>query len=376
MTAPPPPGGSYTPPPNSPGPYPGAQPGQPPWGPPQPGWTPPPKRSNAWRWVLGAVALVAIVGVTVAITLSVGGRGSGDSSPTAGPPTSGSSSGSEVASTNDIGPANVVTEDPTCAASKPILDMLESQERNGWDRRDPSIPAMAWTPAVRAQFEAAGAAQRSAADQMVALARLTPHRVMRELYEQFIAYSRAYADRIASYVQTDDYLAQVATNAANAVSRICGAIEYGSAAARAPLVQPLATSPEVMPSGDPSDPRRFLTEIDPVCGDWAAVESQFQNDTRDWLASDPAIPASQWTPQQRAINDAVAPVMRKFADELEAFGIRSNNPTLRDFAVLSAQYRRAYVESLPSYTPSDEYLATSAVMSSGVVQAACLTVGG
>ncbi len=53
---------------------------------------------------------------------------------------------------------------------------------------------------------------RSAADQMVALAKLTPHRVMRELYEQFIAYSRAYADRIPTYTPPDDNLALVAVS--------------------------------------------------------------------------------------------------------------------------------------------------------------------
>ncbi len=40
---------------------------------------------------------------------------------------------------------------------------------------------------------------RNAADQTVALAKLTPHRVMRELYQQFIAYARAYSDAIATY---------------------------------------------------------------------------------------------------------------------------------------------------------------------------------
>ena len=60
---------------------------------------------------------------------------------------------------------------------------------------------------MRAQYEAVGQAMRSAADQMVPLVKLTPHRVMRELYEQFIAYSRAYAERIPTYTPQDDNLA-------------------------------------------------------------------------------------------------------------------------------------------------------------------------
>ena len=40
---------------------------------------------------------------------------------------------------------------------------------------------------------------RNAADQTVNLVKMTPHRVMRELYEQFIAYARAFADAVPTY---------------------------------------------------------------------------------------------------------------------------------------------------------------------------------
>jgi hypothetical protein len=127
--------------------------------------------------------------------------------------------------------------------------------------------------------------------------------------------------------------------------------------------------------GDPADPKRFITEPNSVCADWLAASTKFSNDTADWLPTDPDIPVSQWSPEQRAINDAVAPVMSAFADELQTFGERSGNPTLQDFAELSAQYRRAYVQSLPTYTASDKYLANSALVLGGVVEAACASVG-
>jgi hypothetical protein len=206
------------------------------------------------------------------------------------------------------------------------------------------------------------------------MVKLTPHRVMRELYEQLIAYSRAYADRIPTYTPPDDNLALVTTSAADAISRICAAISYGSASARAPLVAPPAAPSQVVPLDDPADPPRFLTAPNSICSDWSAAWSQFQNDTVAWAAIDPDIPASHWTPEQRSVNDAVAPVMDAFADRLQALGDRSGNPTLQDFAVLSAQYRRAYVQALPSYTPSDDYLATTALKLGGVVEAACRAV--
>ena len=64
--------------------------------------------------------------------------------------------------------------------------------------------------------------------------------------------------------------------------------------------------------------------------------------------------------------------MAAFADKLQTLGERSGNPTLQDFATLSAQYRRAYVQSLRSYTPANDYLANVSLKLSGVVEAACL----
>ena len=61
---------------------------------------------------------------------------------------------------------------------------------------------------------------------------------MRELYEQFIAYSRAYADRIPMYTPPDDDLALVSTTTGNSIGDVCAAISYGSAPAWGPKVPP------------------------------------------------------------------------------------------------------------------------------------------
>jgi hypothetical protein len=363
---------SVPPPPNQWGAQPptGVQPaGVPQWGPP-PG--PPPSGGGKGKWIFGGIALLAVIAVTVVITVLVVDKGSGGGeSPT---PTNGN--GSELASANDKGPVAVITEDPTCAPSSPILETLAARERNGWDTRDPSIPASQWTSAMRSEYDDVAEAWHSAADQMVPLVKLTPHRVMRELYEQFIAYTRAYADRIPSYTPPDNNLAGVSNSAADAISRICAAIGYGSAAARGPLVSspPAPLQVATLP-GDPAEPRRFLTESNPVCSEWSAAWAQFQKDTVDWLATDPDIPASKWTPEERAVNDSVAPVMRTFADKLQELGDRSGDPIFQDFAVLSALYRRAYVQALPTYVPSDNYLASAALKLGGVVEAACMASG-
>ncbi|MGZ9244003.1 MAG: hypothetical protein ACXW6K_26315, partial [Candidatus Binatia bacterium] len=194
---PPPPGGPPPPPPGNPYPpqgYPGPQQ---PWQQQQP-WAsgpPPKKRANGWKWGLGALALLVVIGVTAAVSISVtkdGGDGAnGDPSPT------GETFG--LASAGDKGPVNVITEDPSCAAWGPISQTFVDIQKKGWVDRDPAIPASDWSPAQRAQYGEMRVAAENVADESVQLARLTPHRVMRELYEAYIAYARAYSEAIPNY---------------------------------------------------------------------------------------------------------------------------------------------------------------------------------
>src|SRR5262245_14011600 len=119
----PPPGGSFPPPQH------GGSGGFPGPGYPQQSWSQTPmqppgrKRGNGWKWALGGVALVAVVGVTAAVTLSVANNGSGGgSSPISAPQSVGGATSSDIASANDTGPVTVITEDPTCAPKYPILE--------------------------------------------------------------------------------------------------------------------------------------------------------------------------------------------------------------------------------------------------------------
>ncbi len=162
------------------------------------GGPPPKKRGNGWKWGLGALALLVVIGVTAAVTISVTKDGDdGDPSPT------GETFG--LASANDKGPVNVITEDPSCAAWGTINGSLAEFTGGDGKSRDPSIPAADWTPEQRSQYEDVARAMRDAADQSVQLAKLTPHRVMRELYQQFIAYARAYSDAVPSYSPSDNH---------------------------------------------------------------------------------------------------------------------------------------------------------------------------
>lgn len=363
----------------------GQQPGQQPpmqsppsWGPQyQQQFTPPPppKNNRALKWALGGTALIAVIAITAVVTMSLGG-GDKEKADGSGPtPTAGSGSNSEFASANDTGPVTIITEDPSCAAWVPIQNTLADSENNGWTDRDASIPASVWSPEQRQQYQDVGQAMRSAADQTVPLAKLTTHRVMRELYLQFIAYSRAYADKIATYAPSDDHFARTGSTISAALGDICAAITYGAAAARAPLVAPGPAPDAVAPIGNPEHPEPFLTSQDPVCPDWKTSADQFSSDTATWRQIPPDIPAGKWTPEQRALSDAVVPIMQQSADSMEELGRRSENANLQDFALLAAQYRRAFASSLPTHTRADSYLYNAAARAGAVVYTACAASG-
>jgi hypothetical protein len=324
------------------------------------------RRSRNLKLALVAVTVLAVVATVAAVVLLFGGdnaKDSGSNKPVAGP--------AAEASANDNGPVAVITDDSSCTAWTSINNALASNGEGIWNDRDRSIPAAQWTPKQKAQYMAAGQSMRGAAAQAVGLVKLTPHRVMRELYEQFIAYARAYAERIPRYTPPDDTLAGTANSASSALGAICSAIADGAAAARGPLVQPQAPPKQIAPPGNPGNPQRFLTNPNIVCADWTSSLSQFGEQTAAWQELNPNVPAMLWNQDQKAINYAVGPVMNAFANKLDQLGRRSSNPVLQDFAELSAQYRRAFALAIPTYAPTDNHLANAANYLSTTVLGAC-----
>lgn len=335
-----------------------------------------PRQNDAVKWVLGGLALLVVVVVTVVSTLLItreGGESAGPSPASRAPSTPVDTS--DIASADDRAPVGVITEDVTCAAWSPIADTFSAQASKGWNDRDPSIPVTGWTAGQRAQHEAIADAMRVAADETTHLVKLTPHRVMRELYEQSIAYWRAYADAIPTYSREDDHLARVATAASNAVGYVCSAITYGSAASRAPLVPASLAPLEAAPPSDPGNPARYVDKPLSVCADWISAASQFDSDTADWLKTDPNIPAHQWSAEQRAIYERMPSIMGSSAGDIGNLGAQSLNPTFEDFALLASQYRWAFVQSIPTYTPADGYLANVAAELVAANGQACKSVG-
>jgi hypothetical protein len=324
---------------------------------------------------MGAVGAVAVLATVVAVVLLFGGGGSGVPKGAQSDNGSGQEGAAAVASAKDTGPVAVITEDPSCAAWTSINNELAHSGDGLWNERDRSVPASAWTPKLRAQFIAAAQSMRGAAAQAVGLVKLTPHRVMRELYQQFIAYARAYAERVPKYTPADNNLAGAANSASSALGSICAAITDGPAAARGPLVPPAAPPSDIAPVGNPANPQPFLTTTNPVCDDWKSALDQFAKDTAAWQKMDPNLPAIYWNREQKAVNYGVAQVMNSYAGKLEQLARQSDNAVWQDLANLSAQYRRAFVVSLPTYTPTDNHLANAANYASTTILGACAAVG-
>jgi hypothetical protein len=300
-----------------------------------------------------------------------GGNGSNNG----GTPSSGSKS--DVASANDTGPVSVITEDPSCGPWGPINDTLANIEKNGWDKRDPSLPVTAWSADLSAQYKAVGEALRNAADQTAPLAKLTPHRVMRELYQQYIAYIRTYADHIPTYSSADNLLITVGGTIGTVLNDICQAIAFRSAAARGPLVGAIEPPKHVANTKGDGPPERFLSAPDPVCADWKNAIDQLSSDPAylAWSKEDSSIPASSWPPQYKAENDAIRPIFTQTADSLQKLGGQSDNPFIGDLGALAAQYGRAFIQGIPTYTTNDLYLFNVFRHAPGVVSAACEAAG-
>ncbi len=360
MTNPPPPG-NWGPP--QPGPQQPYGQGQPPYGPPgqwpqQPDWgpPPPPPKNNSLKWLLIGVAVLLVIAITVGATLLFTRDGGGD------PPTATENApvAGDIASANDTGPVTVITEDPTCAAWRPIATTLSKQESQGWQNRDFTTPGTAWTSEERAMHESVADAMRSAANETVALSKRTPHRVMRHLYEQSIAYWRKYADSVAKYTENDNSYAVAASNASSAIVSICGAIEHGAAAARAQLVETGDPPNSVSSVEDSDDPQVFLPRPNNVCTEWNSASDSFDQSISDWQEFDANKPAGEWTPAEREIMLRAASKMEDYSALLRNIGERSDDPVFRDFSELAATYWLSYSKSLPTHIPSDNYLSATA----------------
>ncbi|MCV7286137.1 hypothetical protein H7J87_12440 [Mycolicibacterium wolinskyi] len=337
-------------------------------------WTggPPPNKPDKTKWILGGVALVAIIALAIVGTMHFTRPDAGASNADA----PGNNTHTEFASADDTGPAGIITDDSTCEAWRTIShDMEAVSDAVKWNEQDYSVPATQWNPDQRAAFEKKRTALTAAMPNVADLAKQTPHRVMRELYGQYIAYSQAWIDAMPTYSPPDNYTVAASNVFYTALNRVCDAIYFRGAQQTAPLIATASPPSDAQaPSSDSaSRPGRFLSDNHGTCGDWMALVTRFDHDPRAdaWADLDPNIAVAEWSPEYKAVVDAVLPLLVAYADDMERLGRDSGNPVWEDFAVLAAQYVRAYIEAAPTFSPNYADMTLTATAVANAINWAC-----
>lgn len=325
------------------------------------------------KWIAIGVALIAVIALAVAGTVYAL-RPDKTSHADEKPPvtTTTAAPKPEFASAADKGPVNIIVDDPTCAAwEQASRDLADTAQSVNWVGRDSVVPVADWNDEQKAMYAKVSQAMMRAADQAEKLSKVTPHRVMRELYGQYAAYARFFNGRLPDYGAKDGDVAAGADTLAVAVSDICAAVVNRVAA----QVTPPLPNPQPPSKVDGVSAAVVLARMqpspNPICPDWETSVQKFSDDTADWVKFDPAVPAANWTAEQREIAERLLPVMSANADEVERLGRASNNPTIEDIAVLAAQYFRAFAAVAANYEPADIQLVNTASDLTKVVRLTC-----
>lgn len=113
---------------------------------------------------------------------------------------------------------------------------------------------------------------------------------------------------------------------------------------------------------------------DPVCAEWAPLHDSYRTQLAAWVAVDPNIPASQWSPDQRAVNMAVIPVLRSEASDMRRLAQTAKDPLLKALLQEQAVYEDHTAQAIPDYQPNDAKFWGAVVNFSNTVNALCTAV--
>jgi hypothetical protein len=337
----------------------------------QPQSGPPPHKDAGLKWLLITVAVLLVIGISVGATLIFTrnrGGGVAASSTTDAP--------GDVASANDTGPVSIITDEPTCQVYVAINNGIAGVEANGWSVQRASYrSAVEWTEEQRMQVEAVTKALSNAADQMVTLAKRTPHRAVRELYEQFIAYAHAYKDSVSTYTPADNFLADANVNIGSALLGVCNSITY-NATGRSVGIEPMSPPQKIATTENLADPKRLVSGQNSVCPAWVERERKFIADNSAWSTLDANIPGSEWTPAQRSKQLGALRLIAALSTSMEEAGRQSTSPAFEDLAVLAVAYLRGYVSAGDSYLGADSWLSYTGLRINNAIAGACQAVEG
>lgn len=128
----------------------------------------------------------------------------------------------------------------------------------------------------------------------------------------------------------------------------------------------------------PSEPEPLQavlpTTPDPVCAEWGRLSQGYREKRAEWVKTDPNVPASEWSGDERQLSMAVIPLLRQEAEETEQLAERANDPILRSMMQLEALYQSKFADRLPDYTPSDKRLWVAVTDFSNAINSLCSAV--
>lgn len=317
--------------------------------------------------VFGAKLTVAAVLTGASLTGCSGGR---DGATIPDLAQSGSSQQSQdIASSHDTGPITLIVDDPTCGQIPEISDSIRPTLES-LDKFDPQIPANRWTDTRRSRYQEALGQLNIAADKYLQVAKRTPSRVMRELYLQSVAYYKAFATRIDSYVPETHNFALAAKYYVEAIEYICSA-EFATEERKdnSRSVDPGPTAP---PTTESAIPPILMTEPDPLCPTWIDSMELSEREIQAWRRGfDPALPATTWPEPQRNLMAAAKPVFQQEIDKINVSLKTISNPTLRDLVALTSLYLSTFVSWSDTYVPQDMWLYNTAVSLRNAIATSC-----
>jgi hypothetical protein len=252
-------------------------------------------------------------------------------------------------------------KDPICDQWLKFGQELSDKEKQ-WAELDEAIPASQWTPEQLDIYSAVAQAMSTAADQYESILPMATHPVIQELGAQTIVYLRGYIERIPTYVEQDNALARVASGFDGALSFMCTAVPLTPAAGGGDKASAAEHPAELIP---------FMTTKAPVCDEYRALIDRQDSQLGGWHASDPKIPAAEWTPEQRKLNTAAQEVMNRDASQVREMAGRASNAILHDLLITQAEYLQAYADAIPTYIPDEHVLWRSATLLAGGLMTVC-----
>ncbi len=312
-----------------------------------------PNRSNRRRWVWVGVSLAAVVALVVGLLVW---EATSDSA------AGGSGQSADNGADRMVG--LVRQEDPVCADWLEIGDELAAGTER-WADLDKSTPVNEWTAEQRDVFDAAARAMRSAADEFEAILPKAKSQLLKELISQSIVYWHRYLDALSNYAATDGKLAAVASNFSGAVTFVCTAV---------PLVPDQEGGERRSMVAEPAELSAFMPAKDRVCTDFLAMIDDQNAVLGGWTATDPSVPASQWSPEERLASSAATKVLTHDSSTVVGFSERTSNEIFADLLFSYAAYLKAFAAALPDYVPDDDQLWKVSIYLGGGLAAACEVV--